>query len=929
MNRIERPRPASLSRSGAPQRRAAAGLAALVLASGALVGQADPRTRDLATGDPVATEAARRRLCAGPATAVPVEVLVRLLRSADPFRRRAAASVLLAHGLGGEALEAWWGEEIDPRAIEALVEHLPRAAAERLVRIDPPAPADAEDPRLDDDLALRLRGRALGRLLDTGGVPPETWRRVLAAARPGFARAAADRLVEEAVPFPVELLDRLDPSSQSLLLGALADRPRIEAAPFAAALLEAGGLSAHDELRALLALPAADWPRARVRALPAALLEADRELRSLASRACALLPEAEAERLVADIHRRAVAGQPVADLLPALVRIGARGERLLLGLARDLPEDERAAIVDWLTGRGSAIVDEIVADALDGRYPLTAALLRRAGASMTSPPRLRAALDLIEDPDAAPELRVAAFGALVDRGALEPGMLAFALEADGDPRSRVRLLLSMPLDALGAEAWRTLLAQAPHDVVQEVMARMAEVPVQRGLEDDLLALAAEGVGLGDLAARVCLIAGREPLARQVWDGLSAERQGHLALALCQRRGDWVLEALRRTPREDGKFELPYARLVAGDRQIVDEILADPGSWPLRWLRRGDEPARALLRSEDLDLLRRAILDPGLDADHRRELVRWLGAAPDLGGEALLAEVHADDPDEEVRYAALRGLLARPAAAARFRAVLAARLGFAPDGSPPRGLDLDSRELAFEVIGSLRPPVDAEAALLVARLALVAPLAHPEHELRVALGLEPIADAALLNAVWQAVGREVAPGLGAALATAAAEASSHPDALLSARHRLGRFLALLVRTEETRPSAAPIAALILGLPDLDPGFVGPASVILAEAAEAASDWSGAAEHWERAARGCLRTPPEPLLLRPFVGDAWRAEGRLPAAYLAARPHLCRARAALGHGEPEAARRHLEQARTLGQGDRDTLEELTRIEQEMPR
>lgn len=896
---------------------------AVLAAPAAVIAQGNEVAAGLATGDVLAVEAARRKLVTGAADDVPVDVARALLRSADPFRRVAAASVLLHHGLLPDAVAAWARDEEDPRALEPVVDQLPVDVLAAIVATEPRAVGEsAEELPLDHDRALRVRARALGGLMDAGAMDVATWRLALASPHPGFARAAADRLVEEAWPFPTELLAGLSRSSRRTVLEALADRPRPEATAWAAGLI-AGGTEL-DRAERLLALLAADpeaWPRELVRELPVEFAAEDLEVRGLAVRACGLLSTEQAERLVAEVHRRAVGGASLAELLPALQRIGPRGERHLLGLARELSDADRGAIVEWLAGRGSAVVDEIVGDALDDRYPLDAALLRRAGGLLSEHGRVGRVRAILVAEDAEPQLRVAAFGALVDRGTLEEGMLDFALDPDGDPRSRVRQLLSMPLDALPADAWQRLLAEAPHDVVREVMGRMAEVPVLAGVEGTLAELAATGVGLADTAAHVCLVAGRTPLARTVWKDLTDERRQHLAMSLRHRSDDWVLEALRATPYPDGTFEVPFARLSAGDRDVLEEILADPAAWPSRWLRRAEEAAEKLLRPEDVPVIAMALRRPDLDASQRKELLDWIARRPDLGAADVLRQCYAEDVDEDVRYAALRGLLRIPETARPFRARVSAAIA--------DGLDPGQRDLAFEILGALQPPIDADALELVARLALVAPLAHPDHELRTALRQDPVSDVALLNAVWQVAGRRPPDGLEEAFDAAAAEASRHPNAWAASRHRLGRFLALLAREDETRRASGAIAKAVLAAPDLDDAFVGPACVVLAERAEDAGDWARAAELWGRAARGCLRTPPEPLLLRPFIGDVWRAEGRLPAAFLAARPHVCAARAALAADDSATARERLDAARILGQGDRQTEDEVRRLGSEIPR
>src|SRR5690606_31678712 len=172
-----------------------------------------------------------------------------------------------------------------------------------------------------------------------------------------------------------------------------------------------------------------------------------------------------------------------------------------------------------------------------------------------------------------------------------------------------------------------------------------------------------------------------------------------------------------------------------------------------------------------------------------------------------------------------------------------------------------------------------------------------------------------------------PTIGPALAGAADEARANPNASYASRHRLSRLLELLAREDRLRAVAAPVARAIVATPDLDAMMLGPAEMILAEDAERRGDHAAAAAHWRAAARGLLRMPPEPVFRRTFVGDTWLAQGRLPAAFLAARPHVCDARAALAAGDHERARSALAKARILGALDQATEQAIDRIESEL--
>ncbi|MGA0061336.1 MAG: hypothetical protein ACO3RU_17325, partial [Planctomycetota bacterium] len=401
--------------------------------------------------------------------------------------------------------------------------------------------------------------------------------------------------------------------------------------------------------------------------------------------------------------------------------------------------------------------------------------------------------------------------------------------------------------------------------------------------------------------------------RAVFEGLDAKRRHDLAAALTGRTEPWVLELLRATPVLEGRDDVLYQRALHGDRELLRELWAGPEAWELRALRRLAEHPE-MLAEDDLPLADEALRADRTKAGHRRVLTTWLARGrgqPDSG--AILERLYRDDPDEEVRYEALRGLLRLPARAAAFRDRVAAAI--------PTGLDVDLRELAFEVLGAMERPLQDEAVAFLARLLVVAPLAHPEREIAAALGIEPVGDHALLHSAWQLVGRDVPAALGEALSQAVAEAQRHEGAFALQRARLGGLLALMAQQPQTRAASGAVAAAILAAPDLDSSFVGPASVVLAELAEAREDWDEAADHWDRARLAVLTAPPAPLMLRAVVGDAWRAEGQLPTARLAARGPLCRARAAHARGEPADA--WLQRAASLALGDAETAAAVARM------
>lgn len=935
-------------------RRAAWPLAASIVAAlleGAATAQATPAFDPhvaLARGGRVAVERARRTLLRLPPAAQRPEVLLQALRSTDAARRSAAGAVLLRTGLEPAAVAAWLLEEHDPLVLAPLLDALPLERLEALVR-QAPRFVDGEDlERQDAQDALRARGFA--RLVDAGRADGELWRLVVAGEDEALARFAAALAVEHVWPFPLPRFDELPPRARSRLLEELGVRPRRDAADAIDRILRDQTLGPAERFFALTARRSEEWTLADLQALVDAVLGEDRDARHAAEHASWLVSSSVAGRLVGEAHRRLLDGAEIAPMLELLRNVDAKSERHLVALARELDDVQRDAIVEWLALRQSAQLDVLVREALDGKYPLTPALLRRAPLGLDDDARrarVLAALARPTDEERAPlageteaqttarreqrdALRVAAFDALCNAGIHHDDVLAFALENPDEQHGRLPIYLRIPFDRVPEAAWVRLLEGLVPRAAARVLGELVRPRADGGptalpprVLDLIARWAGEGGPLAAAATEVCLRAAPEPIARRVWAGLDAAARRSQALVLRHRADALALELLVAEPIDGEAFELRFARLALGDAAMLDGLLRAPAAWPKPWLRRLAElvPAR-------LDAARVAAIAAGfaqLDEAVQPYVLQWLVARPDLDDAGLAERLYAATAGElesELRLVALRGVLARPAGREGVRARLDAALA--------KGLDDAGQDEAYELVGQSAAPLDAATTRFLARFVLVEPLMRPDAELGAALRLDALPHEPRVQLAYQRLVREEAMHVGEAFEAATAEALAHADFAMASAARLLRLLEVFAREPRTRAAAGPpLARAILALDDDDVRVRGPAHQMLAEAAEAAADFTGAARHWEAAARGYRDGSPAPLVRRAFLGESSQMDRLSPSAWLVARAPLARARAALAAGDRAAAREQLSIAVERGFGDSRTEAELAALQKELER
>jgi len=224
------------------------------------------------------------------------------------------------------------------------------------------------------------------------------------------------------------------------------------------------------------------------------------------------------------------------------------------------------------------------------------------------------------------------------------------------------------------------------------------------------------------------------------------------------------------------------------------------------------------------------------------------------------------------------------------------------------------------------PITARSLELLAQILLRCPLTVPGRE--VAFSLAPNYSTArrdypLITPAVNLLRVDEAAKPRKMFAKVAAQIGDHRYALN--RQRLGLFLGGIARRDELIADLGPvIARLILSAPDTNEDFVGPAEMVLADAAEAAKDYTRAAELYEAAVRGFSRGVVPDSIQRMFLGVVDPVARYHPIAAFAARAPIARAKALIGDGKLDAATAELLRARDLAEGDADTIDEITDLQ-----
>jgi hypothetical protein len=872
-------------------------------------------------------EVARRRLLLLPPGEVPVAELTRQLGDAVSEMVWRAASVLVHHGMASEETAALLDHDSKRISDLALGSADEAQLVERLQR-----------PGVDPE---RRRG-ILWALEDLRGLTDGELVAALGDSERIVREAAQAVVLYERVPITPEFLQLVQesvPARDSILAG-LARKQRRDCDSWLRALWESASLGLVERLHIIAALPDDQLTPAMARIVLDVAGTREHEVSDAAYRAAANLSARLADGLIGEVHRRCGQGASVEEFLPLLVKTSANGQRHLLAVASNLGREACESICVWLVGRGSPGLQERVRAALDGEIPLEIHLLARAADHLDRPERVRRVVARLREGDEAEKLK--AFDALVRGEVYDEAMLEYALELEGFFSPRVRQLSGLPAGRLPDEALLQLLSS---DVTRNVMyacQAAAKRPMAAEVENVVLDLAA-GSNPDELraaATRALMLSGTETRVRELWPHLreSPDLQINAVTWLTERGDPWVqvlfLEELATVVdaapaagsggngRGDVSVSLFLQMALArmGDRHLFNELISSAGKRSAWYLRQSRSFAVPRMTTEHAGLIAEQLRFVEMPEAVRIELVSWLGMRPDLDVHEALEQVVRSDASEWVRMEAQRGLLAGPRRAAKQAELFAVM---------DRPLDDRHKELAYEIMGSAEAPLTAGDVELMARLMVQLPLSRPEQEARSDLSFHSSRAGFPMGILAvQQLRRDPQGRPGGIFAEVVDEVLADEQVGLLSR---GRCLALLrqavldsrVRTE----LGPPLARLLLEIPEAV-GH-GPAHLLLGEEAEAVADLASALEHYTQAIRIVLRDPDPQNTLRVFLGDRDPVRDQHPVAALAARSRIIAATVAMAEADRATARRQLALASELAAGDRETEQEIQRLQEELNR
>ncbi|MBK8100910.1 MAG: hypothetical protein IPK26_27810 [Planctomycetes bacterium] len=860
--------------------------------------------------DEIVAERAFRRLWLLPRDQVPAAALA----AVESERELARALALLRHH--EQPLPSR-----SPAAMPATA--LDDAAARALLR----------DPATDNDTAVRM----LALLQQRGSLDVASMLAALRAEQPTLPVVAAAILRHEWRELPAPLLAgiRQHVAATELVLRVLALAPRPAARAFVDECLADVALPLDVRCLALAAtgkvLTRTDF------ALPLQALREEQAGDGFAL-ALALLPANVADGAVAAVVERLQAGTPLGRLLPLVDRMSPGGHVELLSALAPLPAAARDDLCRHLAAHDMVGYGERARAALDGEIDLESVWLLRAGPLLDRPARIERVVAAMSDPNADPALRLRAFDALVDARVWDPAMRAFVQEdhvarfrrlCTGDPSVLPEDVL---LDALGdGESRGIALAALPRcQLTDTLVERVLQlVVVDDGRRD---APAARAAAISLLAAK-----GSEAAVTAMWEQARTTQASALSAAefLARRKEPFVhalllaelaadpsrLSAGQAAFRDELLDHVRIGLLELGDRRQLADLVANAGRRSAAFLRRCrhvDLPLSTPLAHQLLSAM--ATTD---DGDVRVELASWAGrcTAPEVT--AALQELWERSADEELREAALRGILAGAG-----RAAMVERLGAA---IAARRVDDRMLGVAWEAIATTAAPLTRDDAALLASLCLQLPLAMPDDDLRRARQFpEGRTGFPMVAAIAERLRHDADDLAPAAFAAAAAAVADDPDLALLARQRLLCLWTALVAVPAQQQAIGRVtAALLPSIPDAADRGGGVAAMWLSAAAEHRGEFGAAAAQARTAIHGLLRGAEDGMSVRVLVGERDPAAGVDPCAALAARPWLCDARQALVAGDRALARQALTAAAEFAGRDAATLAQIESLNVELSR
>lgn len=734
-------------------------------------------------------------------------------------------------------------------------------------------------------------------------------------------------------PFPFEALDRMNARARRRLLIGLSERSRPSLDAWLLAQSSRDGLEDPVERGLLVAArDPSSWKVADLRALldlvdltegeGAPGLSRDRatriqqrEWRLAVQAALRRVPPQLADRVVGEVHRRLLRDPlAFARYRTVLREISGAGLRVIAAAARTLEAETAGEILQFLSAREPESAGQLALDRYrDG--DLSEAVLRLLPVDRLDEDERRV-LRLRIDGEGDQKLTFgqsrAVLASLVRGGFVDSTLLRLVTGSAFGSRSLLRRAIRSPrlsVDDL-ARLHDAVASSERGEIVRELAVRKGGIPV---LSDRARAGGAAAISWG-------LEFGPDDVVGQVWGGFDRTTRERWITTLAKRR-DAV--AKRLVAAEDGDAtNHRVARLRIGDRSEWKRLLDDPNGLPSRWLNRLRDDLVGLIESADAKALVRIVQDESLDAERRAFFCELIERKPALPVGPAMLELAERANHDLVRDAARSAAVARQSERSELIEQLRASLGGA--------MDVDAWGYAVRLIDACPRPLSATDARFAAELLL---RSSPKDTVEGGSDAPVVAVFRLLlgNAAGERADLEFLRA-GREVFIDVLGDGGVPESLRGGlENSFGGLFLLSCRDPDARVVLAPSLAELLGdHADLAGALGASVDFLQAERLEDSGRFDEAIQVYDRGWTRLHRIgrwgdlvlraslPPEragDVDTRPFSNTAYRA----------ARPWICRARAALERGESELARALLRSAAELAAGDRLTLNEVRDLRQ----
>ncbi|MFT6079303.1 MAG: hypothetical protein ACJA0V_001968 [Planctomycetota bacterium] len=650
-----------------------------------------------------------------------------------------------------------------------------------------------------------------------------------------------------------------------------------------------------------------------------------------------LLPEKVADGLLGRLHQGLMqADMTVAETVPLLDRLSARGTKILLSLAVSLPDAEARGLLRHVFEVRPELVQERVAAALDGRVPLDSLWLEFANKLLTSQERIDRVVAVLRDGESVAD-RDRAFELLLSAQAVDETVLELA--TDGAPASRIRRIIATASNQLPAGYVIDWLQHSPEvalDMSRALALRpVLEDEVQRQLLDIL-----DGFGAADhhtpLYAVTALVQGGSaaslkvvwPLVinniawRDLFNRLGRRSEPFVSeVMLSELQSATNQKTLANEPKEtlrQRKLDVLRLLLVSrGDRRELATLVENAPKRDASFVRKCRLYVTTLSDQQVQSLFAAALVAE--DPDVASELLEWVVLVQPYAVGERLWQLWSQPPDvesvEELLEIAMRLLVTgqkREPLLAQLREAMA-------NGALPDKLS----SLPYEALNSMVEPLHVTDVTLCAEMVLKMPLEDEQGEQR---RIKRWPDGTVGFPLIAAIGnrlRTADPVMVEQVFAAMVEELQRDLRIRNiSRQRLKVFWRSLALRPDLQQLIGRLTAQLWNFDGSDSSVLEGAAVwLMSLQAEHDGEFDKAEQSYQRAIRELLRLPSTRGEARWLLGDRDVAGGNDPVAALSASPYRMRLLAARKAGDSQAITAASNLVREFAGHDRATLATLS--------